>query len=57
MKPTSQAIQENLTAIHNARSSFIASKNDERIERVLTVNIRTTSEVKFVTGDKVLCKR
>ena len=56
-KPTSQAILENLTAIHNARPAFIASENDERIKRALAHNIRTTSEAKYITGDKVLYKR
>ena len=57
MKPTSQAIQENLTAIHNAQSAFIASENDERIKQALAHNTRITSEVKYLTGDKVLYKR
>ena len=46
MKPTSQAIQENLTAIHTAQTAFPASKNDQRIKQALAHNIRTTSEVK-----------
>ena len=57
MKPTSKTIQKNLTAIHTARSAFIASQNDESIKSALTHNIRTTSEVKYFTRDKVLYKR
>ena len=55
MKPSSQAIQENLTAIHTACSAFIASKNDERIKGALVHIIRITSEVKYIKGD--ICKR
>ena len=46
-----------MNAIHAARTAFIASENDEKIRRALKSNIRTTGEVKYVTGDKVFYKR
>lgn len=57
MKPSSEVIQENLNAIHSARKAFIAIENDRKIKRALTHNVRTTGEVKYVTGDVVFYKR
>ena len=54
---TSQLIRGTLNAIHAARTAFIASENDEKIRRALKSNIRTTGDVKYVTGDKVFYKR
>lgn len=52
-----QLIRDNLNALHAARSAFIACENDEKIRRALTSNVRTSGEVKYVTGDTVLYKR
>ena len=57
MKSPSKVLKENLDAIHKARNAFIACENDERIRRALTHNIRTTQEIKYITGDSVLYKR
>ena len=52
-----QLIRDNLNALHAARSAFIACENEEKIRRALTSNVRTSGEVKYVTGDTVLYKR
>ena len=57
MKTTSQILQDNLNAMHKARTAFIASENDERIKRALSHNVRTSSEIRYITGDTVLYKR
>ena len=54
---TSQLIRDNLNAIHSARTAFIASENDEKIRRALGANIRSSGEIKYVTGDKIFYKR
>ena len=56
-KPASQIVKENLNAIHIARQAFIASENSERLRRAMSHNIRTTGDVKYITGDKVYYKR
>ena len=56
-KNTSQLIRENLNAIHAARTAFIACENDEKIRRALGANIRSSGEIKYVTGDQVFYKR
>ena len=57
MKPSSEVIQENLNAIHSARKAFITSENNRKIKRAVTHYLRTTSEIKYVTGDVVFYKR
>ena len=56
-KPTSSIIKENLEALHKARQAFIQAENSEKIKRALVHNIRTSSEVKYFTGDPVYYKR
>ena len=56
-RPTSKIIEENLRAIHNARRAFIESENNEKIRRSLLHNVRTSGEIKYVTGDCVYYKR
>ena len=53
----SDLLKENLNAIHAARTAFIACENDEKIRRALKANIRSSGEIKYVTGDVVLYKR
>jgi len=54
---TSKLIQENLNALHSARTAFISCENDEKIKRALQSNIRCSGEIKYVTGDEVMYKR
>ena len=54
---TSQVIRENLNTLHAARKAFIACENDEKIKRALKANIRSSGEIKYVTGDTVHYKR
>ena len=57
MKPYSKIIQDNLNSLHSARKAFISSENDERIRRALSHNVRSSSEIKYISGDSVLYKR
>ena len=36
-----------------AREGFIAGKNSEKIRRALAHNIRTSGDIKYITGDHV----
>ena len=56
-KPATQLIKTNLDALHKAREAFTQSEHSERIKRALSHNIRTTGDVKYVTGDHVYYKR
>ena len=49
---SSKIVAENLNAMHNARQAFKAEA-DEKLRRALRHQVRTSSEVKFITGDKV----
>ena len=40
-----------------ACAAFIAFENSEKIQRALHHNVRTSSEVKYITGDMILYKR
>ena len=53
----SDILRKNLQALHNAREAFIQSENNERIRRALRHNIRTSGEIKYITGDVVYYKR
>ena len=53
----SKIVSSNLDATHRAREAFIASKNSEKIRRALSHNIRTSSDVKYITGDSVYYDR
>ena len=53
----SNLLKDNLNAIHAARTAFIACENDEKIRRALKANIRSSGEIKYVTGDKIFYKR
>ena len=54
---SSKIVAENLNAMHNARKAFIKAEADEKLRRALRHQVRTSSEVKFITGDKVYYKR
>ena len=50
-------MRDNLNVIHAARTAFIACENDEKIRRALKANVRSSGEIKYVTGDQVTYKR
>ena len=54
---SSKIVAENLNVMHNARQAFIKAEADEKLRRALRHQVRTSSEVKFITGDKVYHKR
>ena len=56
-KPSSKIIEENLKALHAARCAFIESENCEKIRRALVHNVRSSGDVKYITGDSVFYKR
>ena len=43
--------------MHDAIQAFIESESDEKLRLDLQHPVRTRSEVKYVTGDKVYYKR
>ena len=44
-------------ALNKAREAFISSENSDKICCALSNNIRTSGDVKYITGDKVYYKR
>ena len=55
--PTNKTIIKNLEALHKAREAFIANENSEKLRRALSDNIRTSSDIKYLTGDSAYFKR
>ena len=55
--PTNKIIYKNLQAIQKEREAFIASKNSKKLRCALSHNIRTSGDVKYLTGDSVYFKR
>ena len=53
----SDIVRENLNALHKAREAFVRSENSERVRRALRHNVRTSTDNRYVTGDKVYYKR
>ena len=54
---SNDALRLHLNALHAAREAHIQSENNEKIRRALRHNVRTSGEVKYVTGDVVYYKR
>ena len=54
---TSKTLSEHLQAIHKAREAFIQCENSERIRRALSHNVRSSGDIKYLTGDSVYYKR
>ena len=52
-QPVSKIVSNNLDAIHRAREAFIVSENSMKIRHALSHNIRTSGDVKYITGDSV----
>ena len=53
----SKIVAGNLSAMNDARQAFIKSESDEKLRRAFQHQFRTSSEVKYVTGDKRYYKR
>ena len=53
----SKIVAENLSAMHDARQAFMKSESDEKLRRVLRHQVRTSCELKYVTGHNVYYKR
>ena len=49
----SKIIAGNLSGMHDAGKTFIKSESDEKLGRALRHQVRTSSEVKYITGHKV----
>ena len=56
-QPISKIVMNNLDVIHKAREAFISRENSEKIRRALSHNIKSSGDVKYVTGDSVYYKR
>ena len=56
-QPISKIVSNNLDAILKAREAFISSKNSEKIRQTLSHNIRSSGDVKYISGDSVYYKR
>ena len=50
-------LRDNLNALYANRTAFTASESSEKIRRALNHNVRTSSDIKYFTGDKVYYKR
>ena len=53
----SKIVAENLSAMHDAIQAFIKSESDEKLRQALRHQVRISSEVKYVTVDKLYYKR
>ena len=54
---TCEMIRNNLNSMHAARQAHIRSESSEKVKRALSHNVRTSGEIKYVTGDHVYYKR
>ena len=50
-KPSSKVISNNLKAMHKAREVSTASENSEKIKRARAHNIRTSGDIRYITGE------
>ena len=56
--PTANKILiDNVTALHKAKEAYVASKSIKKIHRVLNHNVRTSGEIKYITGYSVYFNR
>ena len=49
-------LRSNVHAIHRAREAFITNENSRKIRRGLSLNIRTSGDIKYIIGDSVYYK-
>ena len=54
---TSKILADNLTALHKARKACIQSESSEKLRRALNHNIRTSDDIKYLSGNSVFFKR
>ena len=54
---TSKILADNLTVLHKAHEAFIQSESSEKLRRALNHNIRTSGDIKYLSGDSVFFKR
>ena len=54
---TNKILIDNVTALHKAKEAYVASKSMKKIHRVLNHNVRTSGEIKCITGDSVYFNR
>ena len=54
---TSKILADNLTALHKACKAFIQSESSEKLRRALNHNIRTSRDIKYLSGDSVFFRR
>ena len=50
-------IRQNLNTLHASRQAFIKSESSEKIRRALRHNIRSSGDIKYLSGDSVYYKR
>ena len=53
----SKILTDNLLLLHKTRQAYIASESSEKIRRALNHNVRTSGDIKHITGDSVYFKR
>ena len=47
---TSKILVNNLTTFHKAREAYVPSKSSKKIRRILNHNVRTSGDIKYITG-------
>ena len=55
-QPVSKIVSSNVDVILRAREAFIASENYKKIRCTLSHNLRTSGDIKYITGDSVYYK-
>ena len=54
---TNKILTDNLLLLHRTRQAYIASESSEKICRALNHNVRTSGDIKYITGDSFYFKR
>ena len=54
---TSDMVRNNLNSMHAARQAHIRCESSEKVKRALSRNVRTSGEIRYITGDRVYYKR
>ena len=53
---TNKILTDNLLLLHRTRQAYIASESSEKICRALNHNVRTSGDIKYITGDSFYFK-
>ena len=53
----SETVRRNLEILHSARKAFLESEHSTRLRRAISNNVRSSGDVKYLTGDDVYYKR